>query len=486
MSDTEPAAQTLSDKLPETEFRANAITLIDSIILSLASAAPTSVIAASLGAMILISGYGGGLAVIVAGIPLLGIAVGYKRLNEWDPRCAASYNWVSLIFGPYLGFFMGWLMLMGYVLTVGANPFGLTPALFAILHFHPTGALATFVTAAFAIIMVSVAAWLGIVLAARVQRVLIITEYAIMLVFVILALKAVFIDKIAGSVHPSLSWFTISGAGGIHGLFLGVVLAVFFYSDWEGGIYENEETTDRRENPGRAGVIGMALMIFIFTIFVVAFQGVVPRQAILNAPGGALVVVADRLAPSPWNYLALFAIVEAVLSTMLANAVETGRLLYGMSTRRDGMLPVIFSRVTQRYKTPGIATFTVAGLGILILALYLANVSIGRAISDTFSAIGIMFAVFYAVTGLACTWFSRARFRESWRDLVYAGIIPGVSSVFLLGVVAYSVPHSPFGENIALLVTVVTGVIVLVWARSTGRTGYFGRGAKAVSEVEGN
>src|SRR5438876_5883036 len=119
-----------------------------------------------------------------------------------------------------------------------------------------------------------------------------------------------------------------------------------------------------------------------------------------------------------------------------------------MSTRRDGVLPVIFSRVDPRHKTPAIATFTVAGLGIVILALYLANESIASAISNTFSAIGIMFAVFYAVTGLACTWFSRTRFRESRRDLIYAGIIPGVSSVFLLGVVAYSVPKSPFGENI--------------------------------------
>ena len=46
--------------------------------------------AVSLAAMVAACGYGGVLPVLICFVPMLGIAVGYQRLNRWDPSAGAT------------------------------------------------------------------------------------------------------------------------------------------------------------------------------------------------------------------------------------------------------------------------------------------------------------------------------------------------------------------------------------------------------------
>jgi amino acid transporter len=52
--------------------------------------------------------------VILCFIPMLGIAIGYQRLNAWPPSAGATYSWVGRALNPHAGFFSGWIMLMYY------------------------------------------------------------------------------------------------------------------------------------------------------------------------------------------------------------------------------------------------------------------------------------------------------------------------------------------------------------------------------------
>lgn len=465
-----------------TNLRPNSINLLDSIVLSLANAAPTVGMAGALGAILAASGYGGALAVLVCGVAMLGIAVGYARLNRWDPRAGATYHWVSISISPYVGFFTGWIMLVGYLFTIAGDPFSLGPAVTSLFGVQNPTNLEEFLIGGLAIALAAVLGVVGIKPTANVQRVLMATEYAIMLLFIVLAVKAIYVDHAFGSVHPSLSWFTWHGTGGWGGLVAGVVIGVYLYSDWEANIYNNEETKERRENPGRASIIGVAIMIVIFSIFIVGFQGVTARDTIENAPAGALVVIAHHLLPSPWGNLMLIAIVEAVLATLLGNIVASARILYGMSDERDGVLPRLFARVHRRFKTPTVATWFFAALSIVILGVYLASTSFANVIGYVLGAIGVLFSLFYAITGLTCAWQSRFHFGRA-RELLLAGLFPTIASVFLIVIVVYTLVQNPISQTIAVLVSIAAGIPVLVIALKTGRTGYF-RGSAPASNPD--
>ena len=107
---------TKDDVAPTGHLKADALTLSDAIILGLASSAPAQTMAVALPSLVAISNYAGLLPIACAFVPMLGIALGYQRLNRWDPSTGATYTWVSKALHPYLGFVAGWMILMYYTL----------------------------------------------------------------------------------------------------------------------------------------------------------------------------------------------------------------------------------------------------------------------------------------------------------------------------------------------------------------------------------
>ncbi len=97
-------------------LRANAIGLKDAIIVGMASSGPTASIALTLAAIVGVMNYGGPIAVIICGLPMFGIALAYRRLNQWRVNSGASYTWIGRAITPYMGFIVGWIMLLGYFL----------------------------------------------------------------------------------------------------------------------------------------------------------------------------------------------------------------------------------------------------------------------------------------------------------------------------------------------------------------------------------
>jgi amino acid transporter len=87
--------------------------------MTLASSGPTQSVAVSLAAILATVAYAGFLPILIRFIPMLGIALGYQRLNAWHTSAGATYSWVGRALNPHAGFLAGWLMLMYY--TVGTT-----------------------------------------------------------------------------------------------------------------------------------------------------------------------------------------------------------------------------------------------------------------------------------------------------------------------------------------------------------------------------
>lgn len=89
----------------------DALHLRDTVVLAMASSGPTQSIATSLAAIILAVVYAGFLPIVICFVPMIGIAIGYQRLNAWQPSAGATYSWVGRSLNPHAGFFSGWIML---------------------------------------------------------------------------------------------------------------------------------------------------------------------------------------------------------------------------------------------------------------------------------------------------------------------------------------------------------------------------------------
>ena len=122
-----------------------------------------------------------------------------------------------------------------------------------------------------------------------------------------------------------------------------------------------------------------------------------------------------------------------VLSSAAASTqttiLPTARTTLSMATYKA--IPAAFGRVHKRFLTPTVSTVV---MGAVSIALYVAMnyLSSGSSvIGDSVSALGVMIAFYYGLTGFACVWYYRKSLTESTRSLWLRGILPLLGGLIL-------------------------------------------------------
>ena len=82
-------------------------------VIAMANTAPTLSIGIGLGLISLDTGAAVPAMVLIAVLPILGIALAFSRLNRSERNLGASYSWVGRSLSPWLGFQCGWVNLAG-------------------------------------------------------------------------------------------------------------------------------------------------------------------------------------------------------------------------------------------------------------------------------------------------------------------------------------------------------------------------------------
>jgi hypothetical protein len=79
-------------------------------------------------------------------------------------------------------------------------------------------------------------------------------------------------------------------------------------------------------------------------------------------------------------------------------------------------------------------------MGVVSIALYLVMnyISAGTVIADAVSALGVMIAFYYGLTGFSCAWYYRKTLGESARNLWIRGILPIIGGVMLWVALGYN------------------------------------------------
>jgi amino acid transporter len=449
----------------------NAIGVAQDTLIGLAATGPTVSVSFALVLLIAASAYAGPLVLVITAVPMLIIANAYRRLNLWNANCGASFEWVGRAINPYLGYITGWLMLAGTLFGTLTPVTAIGPSVLAVFNSPANSKWPNIAIATGLVLVMLLISVVGIRITARTQVAIGAIEYLILIAFAVWGLIWLF-GHHAGTVAFKSAWFSLHGIGGKGSLVAGFLITVFMYSGWDGTIYVNEEVRHRRENPGRAAMLAVAVAGVLFVIAQVGFQGVASYNK-LNANSTSVLVYIGHLltGSAAGGQVIALALALSVIAATGVGIVLSARIAYGIASYRA--LPGSLANVSPRFRTPVVAT-VVASLLLLALGwVYLLTTSVQSAFGYVLNNTGILYATFYCITAVSAIVYYRRRVMSNFSDMLTLGILPIASVVFLGYVAVRSILNAPAAQNYSLLGFAVVGVILIFVARFGLRSPFF-------------
>ena len=138
-----------------------------------------------------------------------------------------------------------------------------------------------------------------------------------------------------------------------------------------------------------------------------------------------------------------------------------------LSMAREAALPKVFTTIHPQFKTPTYATLVFATVSLVyFVGLTIISDSI---LADSLTALGLVVALYYALTGLSCAVYFRNRLRDSWSDALLLGVGPLIGGIVLLFVVWQTAKDlrdatAWMGLGSPLLIAIVIGLTGIVGA----------------------
>ncbi|MFF7133563.1 MULTISPECIES: APC family permease [unclassified Streptomyces] len=482
--------------VPSSDLR-RSLGVVDGVAIAASSTAATTSIAIGMGTIATIVGLQAPALLLLAFLPVLGIATAYARLNRSEPNCGNGYVWVGKSLGPWPGFLTGWVTLvgsvifcaytsaiMGSVVLAFANKAGLHSV--AGIALDPTSTGVTTAVGLVILTALTALAVTGVRSATRFQFALLVFEYTVLLAFCGWAL-------ITGDHAVSLSWFNPFEISSGTAFAQGMVLAVFFFWGWDAAFSVNEET----KSPGdaaRGGLIALFAMLGLFLFASVAFQREMSLAELVRNGPQALPYLGEKLAAEPWATLPLIALMFSAVASVQATLIPTARGLFAMS--RDRTMGPVWTRVHTRYGTPAAGTVVIMTIAAVIAVLAVAIPKLSDMLLAAVNAIGLIVALYYGLTALACAVRFRSARHDGPREALLAIGVPAVSGLILLGLGGYlGYSYLTMSDHFELspdngwfmfslpAVIVLAGLVMAAVAKYVRHSPYFttGRGTDAES-----
>jgi amino acid transporter len=438
MDATQAAAGRAGPEGPAT-LKPGAIGFLDALVIGLAATSPAYSLAAVLGPIVALVGIYAPGVLLASFVPMLLIASAFYYLNKVDQDCGTTFSWVTRAMGPWFGWIGGWAISLTGVLVIGS--LADVGVRFGYLTFGLDSAAeskaAVTIGAVLLILLMTYLCVLGTELSARVQNGLILAQVLSLLVFAAVALvQAARGDGAADAPDPALSWLNPFGAGGA-ALTGGLLLGVFAYWGWESAVNLTEETEDPASAPGRAAVLSTVILLVTYVgvaLALVANAG--PDFLTENAEEEEFIfglLATDIL--GGWDWIVLLSVTTSAIASTQTTIIPASRTALSMARRQA--LPSTFAHIHPRFRTPDVSTWWVAGIAIVwyVVLNYLSE----NALFDSLTALSLLIAFYYALTGIACAVFYRRHLLESARNLLLIGVGPVVGAVLLVWLLVESV-----------------------------------------------
>ena len=383
------------------------------------------------------------IAVGLAALPMAVIALTYAFMGSALPASGASYEWPRRFLHPFIGFLVAWMRIAG---SVGAI---LVMSLILVRYVSSLTPLPTKPAMAGAFLLVFLANYRGIGIAARLQTLLMGALVALFVLFTAWGLPSV--DS--ANFRPVLPH-------GWHGVLAAVPLLIGLFFGLEAATEAGEEVANARTAIPLGIVLSIGSAILLYLCVSAVAIGVAGPAAL----GASQTPVLDAAAVFMGGLakpVMITAAIVAIGKSLNALFIIYSRNLYAMG--RSGVLPAALGKVHPRFGTPHIALIT--ALATCCLALLLP-----MTVTALFLAVNIPTLFKYAATCLSAARVAArhpeihqaARFRLSRGTTQFWAYIgaTAAAAVILLG---FSTDWHPYA---ALGVWVLAGIgWYLAWPR---------------------
>ncbi|MFK4038726.1 APC family permease [Nonomuraea wenchangensis] len=396
------------------------------------------------------------LAYLIGLVAMAFTALSYAQMARAFPMAGSVYTYAGRGIGAPVGFIAGWAILLDYVLV---------PAL---LYLVASVAMNSFVPAvpvvgwlvAF-VVLNTVVNYLGIQMTARITRIMLAAELAVLAIFLVVGGVALAQGKAqTGALTPlfdsaGFSWSVVLAAASV---------AVLSFLGFDGISTLAEENREDARRLGRSMLAALAVAAVLFVVQTWVAALLTPGRADLIANGdeaGNAFYDTAAFAGGPW-LAALTAVATAVawgFANSLVAQAATSRLLFAMG--RDRMLPSFLAKVHPKHKVPVNATLVVAGIS-LVLGIFMSTRDNGIGELASLVNFGAMFAFLVLHVSVVVHYLIRKRSGNLLAHLV----VPVVGFLVLAAVVInQDVAAQWVGGLWLLLGLVVLGITYLMGRR---------------------
>ncbi|HUZ09328.1 MAG TPA: APC family permease [Acidimicrobiales bacterium] len=431
-------------------LKAGALGLISSTVVGVASTAPAYSLAATIGFVVVLIGPRTPIVTILAFVPMLLISFGYNELNKADPDCGTTFTWAARAFGPRTGWMGGWAIVAADVLVMASLAQIAGQYLFLLFNADGIGSNASsgwvLLVGILWIVAMTYICYVGIELSANFQKVLLGVELTMLIVLSVVALVKVGNGTAPpGHLTPSWSWFNPFDVP-FKDFVDGLTLMLFIYWGWDTAVSINEETRDPNKIPGQAAVLSTVVLLATYALVVVSvqsFAGLGTKGIGLGNTahqGDVLSVLGNSVFGSSGfgsflTHLLLLMVLSSAAASTQTTILPTARTTLSMAVYKA--IPTSFGKVHRRHLTPTVSTLAMGGVSI-VLYVIMNHISAGTVIADSVSALAVMVAFYYGLTGVACFWYYRRTLTDGTRNLVMRGILPLLGWAIMWSIGGYS------------------------------------------------
>ena len=476
-------------------LKKDAIGFLDGLAIGLDSTAPAYSLAAVLGSIVILVGVQAPAVLLVSFVPMFLIAGAFFYMNKADQDCGTTFSWVTRAMGPWLGWIGGWAIFVTGILVIGSLADVTAYYLFDVVGLDGLRDSRAAVVG-FAVVIIAVMTTICVIgteLSARLQRVLVLAQVGALALFVVVATIRLIAGEVpSGSIDPSLSWLNPLAIDDYSSLLSGMLLAVFIYWGWESAVNLTEETEDSARAPGLAGLLSTVILLgtYIGVAFTMIAVAGLDKIDDFGGDAGVFGAVAEDVL-GPFAFVLVLAIVTSGLASTQTTILPASRTSLSMASA--GAFPEAFGRIHPRFATPHFGTIVV---GAVATVWYVAASAVSENfLFDSLSALSLMIAFYYALTGIACAIYWRRELTASLRNLLLIGVGPLLGAA-LLGYLLYesaidlASPSDSFSGTsvlglgvplaIAILFIALGLVLMVVWRFAGGGAFFERRGGEAV------
>ena len=395
------------------------------------------------------------LAYAIGMLAMLFTAASYAQMSRAFPMAGSVYTYAGRGIHQGVGFLAGWLILLDYILVPGLLYLIASIAMHSLVPGIPVWIwLVGFV------ILNTVVNYLGIETTAKVNRVMLVAELIVLVIFIVIGIIALMQGKGRGFDFTPLyneatfSWGLVFGS---------VSIAVLSFLGFDGISTLAEENRDAAKAIGRSMVAALLLAGTLFIVQTWVASLLVSDPATLISQGdanGTAFYDAARVAGGPWlaSLTALATAIAWGFANSLVAQAATSRLLFAMA--RDRQLPSFLAKINPKHSVPVNATLVVAGVS-LVLGLYMSSRSDGITLLSSLVNFGALTAFLVLHVSVIVHHFVRQGSRDWWRHLVS----PALGFLIL----AFVVVNAKVAAQTLGFVWLAIGVVILLGLILTGR-----------------